>query len=482
MNPAASYPIPAEGRGRDWLSLTLGIALLIATGALLGMQYFQPEKRTIAVLAALVVFGIAWRIDMVSGLCLLTLLLPFPKGMVFGSSTVAFILLLLVIWFLRIGQRHSPAPRRTPIDIPVAGMLIAYVLSFSNLQNNQHLERALQNTSLVVACVLMFYLIVSNLRTEAALQRFHLFQAISVFAVTSLAVWELNNPGQAFIRGWIQFSLPDQMETLNVKNLRVGGPFFDYELLCEFCALNLLLITYLFLRARTLLRRTLLGLLMILTTFILFATVTRGGIMALAAGTVYLLWTLRRQLRLVPFVLASSAAVGTLLFMNYYVATFTASGDLIARLMGTTFHYGVVPDDRLVAWTGAWERFLEHPILGHGPVFTYMTGTRMWYWPHNLYLYIANIVGIVGLGFFLGILWMVFRATLPTVRTLRDPSYARSYMLIAHTQLIVFMIDQVKIDYLRNSVYQFQVWLLFATMVSGSLIARQPAPAASTTS
>ena len=477
MNTAASYSLPGEDRRRDWLTRVLGIVLLVATGILLGMQYFQPEKRTIAVLAAIVVFGIAWRIDMVSGLCLLALLLPFPRGMVFGSSTTAFIALLLLIWLLRIGQRQSPTPQRTPIDIPVGGLLIAYVLSFVNLPGLDELARALHATSLVVTCVVMFYLIVSNIRTEQALQRFHTFQAIAVFTIMALGVYELNHPGASLIRGWIQFQLPEGVEALNVKNLRVGGPFFDYELMCEFCALNLLLIVFMFVRARTVLRRTLLGLLLGLTMFILFATVTRGGLMALAAGTLYLLWVVRRRLRLVPLVVALSAGLASVLLMNFYVANFTHSGDLLARLGTTTFHHGVVPDDRLIAWQGAWERFLQHPILGHGPVYTQVSGARIWFWPHNNYLYVANIVGIVGLSFFLAILWNLFRATRPPVHTLQDPSYSRSFLLIAHTQLIVFMIDQVKIDFLRNAVYQFQVWLLFATMVSAALIARQAAPA-----
>jgi O-antigen ligase len=473
MNSTPAPSTPFESPWRDWPVRALQLALVIAVGVILGVQYFQPEKRTIALMAAIVVFGIAWRIDMVSGLCFLVMLLPFPKGMIFGSSSIAFILLLLVIWLLRIGQRQSPAPRRTPIDVPIAGLLIAYVLSYTNLTDPKAVEGALQNTSLVVACVVMFYLIVSNLRSEQALQRLHSFQAVSVFGVMLLAVWELNHPGATFIRGWIQFKLPESVEVLNIKDFRVGGPFYDYELLCEFCALNLLLILYMFLRAQTLLRRTLLGMLLALTTFILFATVTRGGVIALAVGTVYLLWVVRRQLRLVPFVMVSSAVVAALLAMNFYVANFTHSGDLFERLMRTTFHYGVIPDDRLDAWSGAWQRFLEHPILGHGPMYTPMTGTRLWFWPHNGYLYIANLVGLLGLGFFAAILWGLFRATLPSTHSFRDPSYARSYLLIAHTQLIVFMVDQIKIDYLRNAIYQFQVWLMFSMMVSAALIARR---------
>src|SRR5437867_2360471 len=197
--PSHSASLEVEAPGRAWPARALEIVLVIATGVLLGVQYILPEKRTIAVMVAFAVFGIAWRIDMVSGLCLLALLLPFPRNMVYGSSSIAFILLLLVIWLLRIALRQSPPPRHTPLDVPVAGLLIAYVISFYNLGRAEYLWPALSATNMFVACVLMFYLIVSNLRTERDLQRLHTFQAVSVFAIMALAVWELSHPSGAFI-------------------------------------------------------------------------------------------------------------------------------------------------------------------------------------------------------------------------------------------------------------------------------------------
>src|SRR5258707_734740 len=99
---------------RDWLRLILSIVGIIGIGVLAGYQYMMPDKRVLGVAAAVVLFGVAWRLDLVSGIGILVLAVPFPRNTSFGSSTLAFILLLMVVWLLRYSQRDAAAPRRTP--------------------------------------------------------------------------------------------------------------------------------------------------------------------------------------------------------------------------------------------------------------------------------------------------------------------------------------------------------------------------------
>jgi O-antigen ligase len=254
--------------------------------------------------------------------------------------------------------------------------------------------------------------------------------------------------------------------------VRVGGPFFDFELLSEYCAINLLLVTLWVVRAQSMTRRIAYSLLLVLVTFTLFATVTRGAFIALFASLAYLTWILRRRIRLVPFTILVSAIVAGFLAMDFYVTNFTRSGDVLARLMGTEF-VGIVPESRTLAWRDGWERLWEHPLIGHGPYYSSQTGTRTWYWPHNAYLLIANLVGLIGLGFFLTILVQLWRITRPTVDRLTGPSYAKAFLVVAHVQLVLFIIDQTKIEFLRNPIYQFQVWLMFASFTAAYMVARQ---------
>ena len=155
--------------------------------------------------------------------------------------------------------------------------------------------------------------------------------------------------------------------------------------------------------------------------------------------------------------------------MNAYVAGSTQSGDLFERLFASQVK-GLVPDTRSVVWPAAWERIFEHPLIGHGPSWASLTGSRIYYWPHSLYLYVANNVGFIGLAVLLWLLLTLFRMVRPVTDDLRDGDYVGSYLLIARAQMVVFLVDQIKIEYLRNPVYQFQVWLMFGLMAAASQV------------
>lgn len=470
MNRTATTARPLPGPRRNTLNVVLGALLLAATGIVLGIQYTQPNSRTIGVLMALLVAGVTWRLDMLSGIGLLVLALPFPRGTTFGNTNFALILLLLVIWLLRVAQRQVPGVRRTPLDVPILGFLIVWIVSFYNLDNPDYLLFALGNTWLLAAGILVFYLVVSNVRTEAQLQRLHGFQIVTLTLLCLVGIYELAHPGGHLIPGWIEFSTTAAQD-INLHNVRIGGAFGDYELFAEYTAMNLLMIAFLLMRARTLLRRIALASLFLLTVLVLFSTVTRGAIMSLGLALIYLTWRMRRHIRVVPFTILVSAIAAGFLGMNFYVANFTNSGDLIERLMGTEFK-GLVPDDRTQVWRDGWDRWLMHPILGHGPYYSLIIGTHVYSWPHDGYLLIANMVGVVGLAFFVWILVMLWRGTQPQEDRFDGPSYVRSYMIVAHAQFLLFVVDQVKIDFLRNYVYQFQVWLYFASWTAASLVAR----------
>ena len=458
--------------GRDPLARIGGAITIAALGILIGVQYMKPDKRMLGVMAAAVLFGVTWRVDTLSGIGLLIIAIPYPRGTVFGSSNFAFVLLLMMIWLLRVTQRRSPPPRRTPVDFAIGGLVLAYVISFYNIDNLNSLKYALESTELFAVSLLMFYMLVSNVRNEADFERLQVFQAISLTTILLLAVFELNHPGGAFIRGWIEFGQTVGTE-MNTRNVRVGGAFYDFELLSEFCALNTLLVGFMILRARSFYRRLALSGLLALDIFVLFTTLTRGAVIALSLGLVYLLFRIRRRVNIVALTIAGASIGGTAILMNYAVANFTRSGNLGARLRQTRF-LGIIPDDRVRPWMDGWTRFLEHPLIGHGPFYSAMTGTHRWYWPHNGYLLVANYVGSVGLGFFLALLFTMLAISSRGGDDLRHPSYARAYLLIAHVQLVTFMIDELKIEYLRNPTYQFEVWLMFAMLVAAYRVAFPP--------
>ena len=457
-------PVPRGRTASDLLGRLVGVLAVVVVGVLIGMQYISPDKRMLAVMAAAVIFGVAWRLDTITGLGLLIFAIPYQRGTVFGSTNFAFILLILLLWLLRVTQRQNPPPRGTPLDIPIAGLLMAYAISFYNIHDFVSLDFAARNTELFVASIVLYYMLVSNIRNDHDLIRLQTFQAASIATIGLLAMYELNHPGGVFIPGWIEFTASAGIE-LNARNVRVGGPFFDFELLSEFCAINSLLLWFLVIRAKSVYRRTALMLVLLLDIFVLFATVTRGSVIALTLGILYLAYRARRQLKFVPLAIGAGTIAAAAAAMNYFVGTFTRSGFLGARLQETKF-IGIVPEDRLEVWTDAWNRFLAHPLIGYGPYYAPRVGTHFTAWPHDIFLYVANLVGLFGLTFFVMILVRLFMLSRRGGINLRDPSHSRAFLPVAHTMFAVFLIDEIKIDYLRNGIYQFEVWIMFAILVA----------------
>src|SRR5262249_31337850 len=151
----------------------------------------------------------------------------------------------------------------------------------------------------------------------------------------------------------------------------------------------------------------------LLTMFIEFATITRGGLIAMLAGFAYLLFLIRRRIQFVPFVIMAGAAVAIFLGLDAYVAKFTASGDVFAPPAERKF-VGIAPDSRAPVWPQAWQRWMVHPLIGWGPYYSADRGLIVWYWPHNLFLFIGNCFGFVGLSIFLWLLYKLWFVSKPT--------------------------------------------------------------------
>ena len=461
---------PDVGLARDLLNRVLRFVTIVTSGILVGIQYWNPNKRVIPVVALLLVFGVAWRLSMSAAVNVLVFLLPYPKGTVFGSTNLAFILMLFVIWLLRLSLKMSLPARSSPINVPIFGLILWYILSFYNVRTDFALERALQNFELFLGCVLMYYMVINSVRTQRDLERLHAAQMITALSVFVIAFWEARHAGQVLIPGLLDFSATTGHD-FNTRDVRVGASFRDYELLSEYCGLYFLLGMFLWLRARSNTQRALLSAFVLFNVYTMFTTVTRGVFFALAIVIPFVLYTIRRHLNPVRFMTAAAMIIVLALSMNFLVARFTNSGDLFQRMAETKVVHGVVPEARAKPWQNAWERALVHPIIGQGPFYGELEGHELW-WPHNVYLFVANIVGFPGLLFFLMILFGLFAMLRPVVDDLRHPSYADAFLIAGRAQWLMFCLNEVKIDFLRNPNYTFQVWLMFSTWTAAYLVSR----------
>lgn len=466
---------PSDPGHKSWRLDPFGrlveLITVVVVGVMLGLQYWAPNQRVIPVLLATAVFGIAWRLSMSAAINVLVFLLPYPKGTVFGSTNLALIMMVFVLWLLRLSLRTTATARSSPLDIPILGMLLWYVLSFYNVRNDFALERALQNFELFGACIVMYYLIINCVRTQKDLERLHHAQMVTAIGVFAVAAWEARHAGQILIPGLLDFTTTGGHD-FNTRDVRVGASFRDYELLSEYCGMMFLLVAFQLVRARTQLRLWVLGAFTLFSVYTMFTTVTRGVIIALMVTLPTLFYTIRRRLNPVKFMTAVAMILVLAITMNFVVSKFTNSGDMFERLGTTKVVHGVVPEAREGAWTNALNRTFVHPILGQGPYYGPLEGYELW-WPHNVYLFITNLIGYPGLLFFLMLLGGLAMLLRPVVDDLRHKSYADAYLIVARTQLFLFMLNELKIDYLRNPIYQFQVWMIFGTWTAAYLVSME---------
>jgi O-antigen ligase len=463
-----------------WLRWGLIAAVVVVTSLLLAHEITSPDVRTVQILLAGVLVFAALRVSSFTTLLFIAVAIPTYKPTTYGGTTLAFVLVLFILWLVRLTLKLERGIGRSAIDIPVAAFVLAYILSFLQIEHSEGVREGLFNVFALVTQMMIAFMVIHLTRTERQLRMLIGALVVMAFLINLTALWELAFPGKALIPGWLDLGAQWAGEAgkrgLELKGLRVAGVFFDYELLAEFCALYMLVLFFVFVRSSTTWHRVAMLALLGLNTVVLFATVTRGAIVALGVASLYLIWEQRRHIRLGSFALGATlvflAAWGILSF----VAQHTASGNILERLEKTEFK-GVVPETRVGVWNTAFARIMQKPIFGHGPYYSFREGVEKIYWPHNSYLMYWHMLGIIGLLAYLWILWTLWRQTRWHGETLRDSSFSAGSLLCLRAMLILFVVDQIKIEFVRNPVYPFVVWLFFGLIVAnGRLVAEKLDP------
>ncbi|MDD4857366.1 MAG: O-antigen ligase family protein [Candidatus Krumholzibacteria bacterium] len=462
--------------GRDvsvskvWKSLYIAVI-----GGLAGWQILFPNKRFIETIVGLIVVGIVWNFSALQALWLILVAYPFQFGISIGNSTFIFTIIIFIIYMVRVSTGHYRFRGDKLLSLPIAFLVAAYIISFYNQVNEPGLMRfARLHTMNFFAVLLLYYMLVNAIDDEAKLTKTVGFVMVSAALITFFAFLELLFPGRVILPNLI-FST--HKITLVMKEMRVEGAFHDYELLAEFFAVNVPIIILMVVRSSRLLTRVMYSVLLVSVLFMQFSTITRGAFVSLMIGIVYLAWTCRRDLNIVLFTGLAAVFAGMLVLIDAIMARYTVSGSLFDRLLQTTIKRGFIPDSRVISWTGGVERWLRHPFIGNGPGWDFASKLEKGLWPHNSYLYYLDTIGAFGFLAFLLVLYRLVTASgTEGRRSLAGAPFPRALMKVLHVSLIILIIDMVKIDYQRNDIYIYFVWILFALIaVTRNVIDRSDA-------
>lgn len=452
-----------EGFARRNLARLKIIILTAAVGLVAGTQIHNPNKRVIEAMAGGFLLIILWKFSTIAALWAFLLMYPFPFLISWGTSNEIFMTIIVLVVLTRISTGVFKVSIDSKIKWPVMLIVASYIISFKNV------EPALLRLSMVYtfyffSAAAFMILLINFIDDEEKLRKTVYVAMVSLTLFIAFTIFELLFPGKVLIPNWLYTHHKTQ---LVMKDLRMGGPFHDYELAAEYFTLNAFLVFLMFVRSRRMLFRAIFGALLLIDLFLMFTTITRGAIFSLLVGVGYLMLLSRRDLNIVRVSYIVGALALILVVLEVVVARYTTSGSLYERVIATTFERGLVPANRVGAWFPAIERGMEHPLFGNGPGWDFAAGLTKGLWPHCLYIFYFNITGLFGLGAFLFLMYRIIRSTFSGLKAsiVRSP-FPEALMKILHVMIIIFLFDQIKIEYLRNSKYTYFIWFMFALVIA----------------
>jgi O-antigen ligase len=451
----------------------VGFAMSLLVAAALGFivagQIVTPSKRVIeslmalAVLVATVLLPSRWSVGF------LLFLIPFPQYTTIGSTTVIFAFIIFAIWLLRVSLGYERRPIASGVELPLVILVLFFVISFLKV-NDAHWAIAVSKFRIFISSVLIFYLVVNLIRTERDIHFILNALVLSFCFVAAVAIVELWIPRYAYIFDIIHVK---STQEATVEGARVGSVFGDYEMFAEYLAIFIPILLIRVLNEKIVLKQLVWVPLLGAAIVLLLATATRGGFISLIVGMIYLVWIARRIVnyqKLLPVII-----LGAILF---YVAAivlnrYTESASLFGRLGKTKFVSGM-PDTRAQRWSEAWSRIVESPWIGHGPYYFIGVDEKNieHKHSHSLFLHVSYLIGIPGA---LVLYWLLFRALRMSYRAAKRYATRRGELaytvVLLSSILVIFLVDEVKIEFMRYDNTQQFTWTMLGLLLSASRVA-----------
>ena len=426
------------------VALTLGLLLFVAA-------YVASEKSVISLIVATLPFQM-----ITSAYGTLNTVLIYMVGLIFlmrgrirkfpllGSGL--FILLVLLL-------SMSQSPRQTYSDhffyiVTICSNFVLFYIVYNYFSKKTVNPSSAINLFLFTGFLVLFF---------STIKLVFKFDPGITFGIDELSVLQNRDDKQRFI------------SVFNAAG--INGAFH---------ATQLVVVTFLLMYVKGPMAKAALFILFVGNAAFLIATGSRGSFLSGMGGLVLALFLMARHISkgkalaigMVSVVLFAGASFTMLKFTNYNV--------LYERLMSTEFK-GLTPDTRDFSYT--IERIPDKMILGHGPRLKLVNeyarripGHRPHHYPHNLYLHILYTVGVVGLIAYLTFFTNLFVRYLRPLRYRTDSPVLNAAPRIAIVVMVMFLVDELKIEFLRFGLSDYQhvmfaLWAMLLALCDRAVIA-----------
>jgi len=459
-NPRVSSWRSPERTAAVWRMVTT-LFLGVVGAYLITNVLLDPTKRNIEVLAGLIFLGFVLVAHPFKALLFTVVTLFFPASTTVGTTSTLLIFAVSGLVMMKSRLLHIPSPFvKKDADAAIAAFLLTVVLSLYK-QDLGYPKLISGLMTGFVSGVLLYYLVIQLARSR---QTF--FRLVAVFEVMAiimgiLAILQALFPQKQFLPAFFSFSKEiATLEDIRKGEVRASATFSGYEIFAEFCVMSLLLQYFLFRRARTVNQKLFWVTGCVIMLMALFGTGTRAGILVLVAGLFYAIAT--SGLAVPRKDLLKLAFVG---FALFYLALPFIGGytSMMMERLSTLGSKDSSVQSREVVMQQALAAIPESPLLGHGiytPAGTFRGGVSQNI--HSLYVTLAYKFGLPNLFIFVWLASILFRTSWRWSRDPTVPRDLREFMFALNVALVIFLLDEVKIEFVRSAQTMHMVFFFFA--------------------
>jgi len=426
------------------------------------------EKRIVELLIVLAFLVLIFVLERKKVVYLLILILPVTLNSRFGEINIYLIFFVYILMFLRNLGRAGKGYQNKAIPIFFSLFLFSYLISF--MYNRSVLEFSsglLQSPYFIsfatlASCMALFLMIVKNINTVDDVKNSikFIFAAYLISSIASILV--IIDPSKLYFFEYLTH-YQTGADQAGRGGIRVYGTLGEYELYAEYSAIILLLLFYSLLEMSSNIRKKVLYSSMVfLVLFLLFMTKTRGPLVALALVLGYLAVFKGRQIGVGRNLMLASV-ISAIVVIVYVIISANSQYNVIDHLFSTKIDVEKGSfDTRSATWQYGFEHFLSgellQKVIGLGPGIISHT-PQLLVFPHSLYLYLLISLGIFGFLVYVGWFGWLYMDKIKT----SDRSIL-TLSIFLKAVLLLFLIDQFKIEFIRNSRYQQMIWVFFALL------------------
>lgn len=406
----------------------------------------------IGVALAVIAFVAAYTVSANQVMFILLIAAPFELiSSSYGTSSTGLVYLVATSLLLRNKMQYFP------LIGSVLFILFIYVISLSmaDVRKLDHIFYIIR----IIPGFVVFYVAYNYVREHKEPVKFlYILFIINLFVIIICTLQFTAGSQQVALFGIKEFSLMANRELQG----RFSGPF-GAEFTSEYMALANLLIAYALMN-KNLVKHWPVWLLwgMFASNFgFMVATGSRGGILVFILGLLWGAYLFRREMGVARIIKFYTGAIIIASLMFVVIVQFTNFNVLVKRLEGTEVSEGVL-DSRSVTWPTAWKAIEKNPFLGYGPrlrlhedMVTSIPGHKPIPYPHSLPLFLLYTLGPLGLVAYIIFFVLLLRRLYVGSKGQGD-SEMRGLSLLGFLILSMFLIDEIKIEFLRFTHSDYQ--------------------------